>query len=152
MRMKQELEAAARGSTETVESAANPTVGPESVRLRGRFQGIRLSALHRGWLKSHVKKQGGTCGICGGRLAKGKATLDHIIPISRGGPDHYENTRATHYGCNQRKGNALDTEPPAGRWPVNKRVNGARIASNDKTGDVAIDTSNELAQAPQGLQ
>lgn len=36
-----------------------------------------------------------------------RATIDHIIPLSRGGPHTYENVAAAHWICNQRKGDQL---------------------------------------------
>lgn len=35
----------------------------------------------------------------------GDVTLDHIVPLSKGGEDSYDNTQATHYRCNKKKGN-----------------------------------------------
>ncbi len=34
-------------------------------------------------------------------------TLDHIIPISKGGTDIFSNMRLTHQRCNRRRGNVL---------------------------------------------
>lgn len=36
-----------------------------------------------------------------------RATLDHVIPISKGGSHTYDNVKAAHYICNQKKGNQL---------------------------------------------
>jgi hypothetical protein len=38
------------------------------------------------------------------------ATLDHVIPLSAGGPHTYENIKAAHRRCNERKGKKW--EPP----------------------------------------
>lgn len=60
-----------------------------------------------------------TCVYCGakpGTLQKGKVlarsdlTVDHILPRSRGGKDHWTNTACACYGCNHRKGNRLPNE------------------------------------------
>ncbi|TAL08223.1 MAG: HNH endonuclease [Nitrospirae bacterium] len=32
-------------------------------------------------------------------------SIDHIIPLSKGGDDIFSNVRATHYSCNSRRGN-----------------------------------------------
>lgn len=52
-----------------------------------------------------------TCGICGNTIEKtlrvpdyGAATLDHIIPLSKGGKHERSNVTAAHLGCNERKG------------------------------------------------
>jgi 5-methylcytosine-specific restriction endonuclease McrA len=53
-----------------------------------------------------------TCALCNGSVDSSfegrhpKApSLDHIIPLSKGGPHSYENVQLAHYGCNSRKGN-----------------------------------------------
>lgn len=58
------------------------------------------------------------CHICGGRVnrrastyAKDGATLDHVIPVSRGGSHTYDNVKLAHRGCNASKGNSLPGEP-----------------------------------------
>jgi 5-methylcytosine-specific restriction endonuclease McrA len=35
----------------------------------------------------------------------GSPTIDHIIPLSRGGVDGPVNVQAAHFGCNSRKNN-----------------------------------------------
>ena len=54
------------------------------------------------------------CYLCGdevdmtiSRLDNRGATLDHVIPISRGGVDSLENVKLTHRVCNMRKSNRL---------------------------------------------
>ena len=60
-----------------------------------------------------------TCVYCGakpGTIQKGKViarsdlTVDHILPRSRGGKDHWTNTASACYMCNHRKGNRLPNE------------------------------------------
>lgn len=55
------------------------------------------------------------CHLCGElvddslpRLAKMGASLDHVIPLSKGGTDHPENLKLAHFICNVRKGNRID--------------------------------------------
>lgn len=38
------------------------------------------------------------------------ATIEHIVPISRGGTHTWENTAPAHYGCNMSKGDSLIDE------------------------------------------
>jgi 5-methylcytosine-specific restriction endonuclease McrA len=54
------------------------------------------------------RRQGGTCAICSLPLAISEATLDHIIPRSKGGPNTYANLRATHELCNRRRQASMD--------------------------------------------
>lgn len=89
----------------------------EGVYLRGRYKAQRLKALRRDWLHKRFKEQRGVCAICGIRMQPlgdvpvhptMQATLDHIVPLSKGGMDHWENTQAAHRKCNQEKGNQYE--------------------------------------------
>ena len=63
-----------------------------------------------------IEKYGENCHICGGLIdlkanrragEKGWENglhLDHVIPISKGGPDTIDNVRPAHGACNLRKG------------------------------------------------
>lgn len=51
------------------------------------------------------------CGLCGGRINSElkhphplSASVDHVVPISRGGADIYSNVQAAHLICNLHKG------------------------------------------------
>jgi hypothetical protein len=64
---------------------------------------------YRQWLfaKSDV------CGICGARIRRYEdSTVDHIIPLFRGGPKTRENEQISHRDCNQFKGNLLMRDLP----------------------------------------
>lgn len=45
--------------------------------------------------------RGGVCHLCG---EPGADTLDHVVPLSRGGSNGVGNLRPAHRGCNSRKG------------------------------------------------
>lgn len=62
----------------------------------------------RKWATSRHKKQGGKCYWCGKTLKE--STADHLIPLSRGGEDHYENIVAAHSWCNSQKADRLPDE------------------------------------------
>lgn len=47
----------------------------------------------------------GICGICGNPLDISEFTMDHIIPISKGGGHLYANVHSAHKICNIRRGN-----------------------------------------------
>jgi 5-methylcytosine-specific restriction endonuclease McrA len=67
-----------------------------------------------------LKRDGHACGYC---LALA-ATVDHIVPRSRGGRNTWKNTIASSYSCNQRKadftpaeaGMSLRFEPTTPTW------------------------------------
>ena len=59
-----------------------------------------------------------TCHLCGKKVHKSKATLDHIVPLSKGGDHTVTNVALAHRRCNNKKqatGNAqlrLPITPP----------------------------------------
>ncbi len=54
-----------------------------------------------------LKRSGGVCACCGKKLTTKTMTMDHIIPISRGGTNNAENLIALCEPCNKQKGNVL---------------------------------------------
>lgn len=49
----------------------------------------------------------GHCGICGQTVEYKDATIDHIVPLSKGGKHSYANTQIAHAPCNRRKADKL---------------------------------------------
>ena len=47
----------------------------------------------------------GVCGICGKVVTREDASVDHIVPLSKGGEHSYANTRLAHTRCNIARGN-----------------------------------------------
>ncbi len=84
-----------------------------SLRVKGRNRAQRIANLHSNWRRYHAKRQRGLCAICGKPMPDDDVTLDHVIPLSKGGADTFKNTRATHKICNWMKGDV----PPAGFNP-----------------------------------
>ena len=54
-----------------------------------------------------LKRSGGVCACCGKKMTTKTMTVDHIIPISRGGTNDAENLIALCPECNKEKGNML---------------------------------------------
>ena len=52
-------------------------------------------------------RDGHICMYCGGKFPDSVLTRDHIIPLSKGGRDVWENVVTSCRRCNQHKGNAL---------------------------------------------
>jgi 5-methylcytosine-specific restriction endonuclease McrA len=50
------------------------------------------------------------CAYCGKRCAESEATVDHVLPVSRGGRSSWSNTVTACSRCNQRKANRLPHE------------------------------------------
>jgi 5-methylcytosine-specific restriction endonuclease McrA len=55
-------------------------------------------------------RDGGLDGYTGEVLDPSEATIDHVIPTSRGGTDTYDNTVLTSKEINNKKGNKLNSE------------------------------------------
>lgn len=79
----------------------------------GKVEDVELEAL--------IERDGGICHLCGTKVAPRKKfrrgekrgdmstypTVDHIIPLSRGGHHTWENVKLAHLSCNSRKGGRL---------------------------------------------
>lgn len=63
-----------------------------------------------------MQRDNGICGICNLVIMENpknhndKPSIDHIIPIKRGGQHTWENVRLVHCGCNNSRGNKADGE------------------------------------------
>lgn len=83
-----------------------------SASLRGRLD----TAKAQDWRWKHFKRQEGRCAYCGRAMvlgptnARNLATLDHVLPLSRGGLHHWENTVAACKACNHYKGDMTADE------------------------------------------
>ncbi len=68
----------------------------EPTRSRPRFSPREKEALY--------KEQGGKCNGCGRKVAKVDLEVDHIIPLSKGGSDRFNNLQLLCSRCNSSKG------------------------------------------------
>ena len=75
------------------------------IPFAGRVPWGFLTMVRRGWCELRARLQHGLCPLCGGQLTD-DVTLDHIIPLSRGGADAFEDTQAVHGACNREKGDS----------------------------------------------
>lgn len=58
--------------------------------------------------KQLINKNGAVCAICGNPIETMKdCTIDHIIPISKGGLTTIENCQLAHKSCNVKKGDKV---------------------------------------------
>lgn len=57
--------------------------------------------------KAVLKRTYGICACCGKKLTTKTMTVEHVIPLLRGGTNDIENLIALCYDCNQLKGNLL---------------------------------------------
>ena len=73
-------------------------------KRRARQHGVAYEPINR---LRVFERDGWICGLCGGPVAREDASLDHVIPISLGGPHLYSNVQCSHLICNIRKGDRL---------------------------------------------
>lgn len=66
----------------------------------------------RRWLREQLlERDGKECAVCRvDDLTVKNSTLDHIMPVSRGGTGALVNLRLAHDECNSRRGNQLEGE------------------------------------------
>jgi len=98
-------------------SAAHPEVRRATVQRRR----VRLKA---GVIENFrdleiFERDGWTCQLCGGTIDpalraphQGSKSLDHIVPVSKGGSHTRDNVQAAHLRCNQIKSARVDHMPP----------------------------------------
>jgi 5-methylcytosine-specific restriction endonuclease McrA len=84
--------------------------GPPSKRIqkmqlaheaRARKLGIQWDMIDFRTVYAHHK---GLCGICGESVQLDDFTIDHMTPVSKGGPHLFANLQLAHKACNARKG------------------------------------------------
>lgn len=73
-------------------------------RERNRARELRKS----GWWKNKIAR--GRCHYCGGEFDPGSLTLDHIVPVARGGRSTRGNCVPACKECNNNKKNLLPVE------------------------------------------
>ncbi len=68
--------------------------------------------------KALIRRDGTNCAICGEpMMTMDDITIDHLVPLSRGGLDVLDNLRLAHAKCNEKRGNSLEGEE---RCPTEK--------------------------------
>ena len=82
-------------------------------KLRQRFNNGKYRVLHGGGTRIFPKEAflaiwaGTLCTLCGEPVADEDKSMDHIIPVARGGTNEPENFQLAHLRCNQLKGDKL---------------------------------------------
>ena len=79
----------------------------------GYIEGVAETNRRKAIKRQLVNKNGAICAICGEPIKNARdMSLDHIIPISKGGQTTMENCQLAHKWCNVRKGNkVIGSEP-----------------------------------------
>lgn len=83
--------------------AANPDkVFAKNARRRAAKAGAMVEKINPMWIYWRDKA---TCALCSKSVQRADASLDHIVPLSLGGPHMEWNVQLAHLSCNSRKGN-----------------------------------------------
>lgn len=108
-----------------------PQKSKRPMRISKQIQAKLRTAKLQDWRKKRCKMQNGRCAYCGDEIVveakqssqlKKVATLDHVIPLSRGGEDHFENSVAACKSCNHEKKDMTSDEYIMFRLKNNKKV------------------------------
>lgn len=78
----------------------------------------------------------GVCAICGKPVSQQDFTIDHIIPLSRGGSNNIDNFQIACYDCNELKSNRMDSELTTGLTTI--LSNRLLTAPNKELSDILI--------------
>lgn len=79
-----------------------------SQRRRARLASVPQEEIDRDTL---YERDGGVCGICGKEVGRDEISIDHIVPLSKGGPHLMDNLQIAHLNCNKARGNHGPTIP-----------------------------------------
>lgn len=96
---------------------------PGPVIVLGRYNGVprRELAFNR---RNIYRRDGFQCQYCGNKPGLKYLSIDHVIPVSKGGVTNWENCVVACVRCNTRKGNRtpeqanmpLSTDPGKPNW------------------------------------
>jgi 5-methylcytosine-specific restriction endonuclease McrA len=86
----------------------------------------------------------GLCSICGHPVEFAKAEIDHVVPSSLGGEDHYTNLRPAHIRCNRSKGNLGNNHYYSTKYTP------AEIAKRKALGDFLKTEARKKAEEGEG--
>ena len=105
---------------ESVSNAYHPECRKEAQSARYRIKTVKRQSKTKRWRISHqeiVRQYGDKCHICNKpidldlpRTHTQGLTVDHLVPLSKGGTDDMSNLRPAHWSCNMRKSDKLMEE------------------------------------------
>ncbi len=94
-----------------VRSARTSYSLPQIIKLKRYIKSFALAAGAVTYSRHNVfKRDKFHCQYCNKKLSDKTATIDHIVPKSKGGQDNWDNTVCCCVFCNSRKGNRTPEE------------------------------------------
>ena len=98
------------GGVQEATGARSEFVTSSIVMIRGRHR-IPFGHAHVGMTKHRLfVRDRQVCAYCANRFAEADLTVEHIVPVSRGGRHGWTNVVTACRSCNTRKGNRLPEE------------------------------------------
>lgn len=92
----EERRAVARAYAQRKPDVVKRNTQTRRARLRGAFDEVVDLAVVR-------ERDSGLCGICREPVTPEEESLDHVVPLAKGGRHRYENVQLAHLSCNKRK-------------------------------------------------
>jgi 5-methylcytosine-specific restriction endonuclease McrA len=97
-------------------------------KWKSKFKKNGLSSYDNRAILNRLLRVSNVCGICGEQIINRKdASIDHVIPIGRGGHDSIENMQPAHVWCNNIKSDSLPEE-------FEVKENGRQLSRNARIG------------------
>ena len=113
---------AMNGGIQDLTGVRSELVTSSIVMIYGR-QRIPLGFAHVGVSKHRLfARDRQVCGYCGAQFSESDLTIEHIVPVSRGGRCEWTNVVTACRSCNTRKGNRTPEEAHMGLLYVPYRV------------------------------
>jgi 5-methylcytosine-specific restriction endonuclease McrA len=98
------------GGTQELTGLRSEMITSSIVMVRGRHR-IPLGHAHVGLTKHRLfARDRHICGYCGTQYVESELTVEHILPVSRGGQYEWPNVVTACRSCNTRKGNRTPEE------------------------------------------
>lgn len=97
----------------TIELSARKTFTKEQLKILGKSDEEKVSmriAIPKTTRERVYENYNGKCAICGKPIKFDNFTIDHIIPLSRGGKNELSNFQSACEECNKLKGSRMDNE------------------------------------------
>lgn len=100
-------------------------VQAKKIRRKRAMKGSQVDPV-----RHHIvaERDGWRCGICGGKVTRATWSLDHVIPLSKGGPHTYANVVLAHRACNVKRGvDRLPVQASLFVMPASHPTPGAKV-------------------------
>ena len=121
------------------------------IAIKGKVSQKQLAQMNRVPLSNETlfRRDQHLCGYCGNKFLTRELSRDHIVPVSRGGPNNWMNVVAACKPCNKLKGNYLLDELDMDLLFVPYRPNRAEFLILDNRHILADQMEFLLAKVPQ---